>query len=277
MVAASRRRPLWIAAAMVVLFAGGACVAWQMFGPKILRSPEYRIGRDQIEITPLPGWIHSDVLGEVYRDAALDGPLSTTDDNLTERVTRAFARHPWIAKVAQVRTKYPASVTVDLVYRRPVCMVEVPGDVLPVDIEAVLLPSQDFSPVERAHYPHLTGIEQKPSVRPGEHWADAKVLGGAEIAAAVLPEWESLGLKGIDPAAADPARQSAEPLFVLITRGGSRIIWGYAPGANVPGELSAGEKVARLKRYLTVNDTLDGPGGRPQELDVRKLRATAGG
>ena len=180
---------------------------------------------------------------------------------MTERVARAFARHPWIAKVVQVRKKYPASVTVDLVYRRPVCMVEVPGGLVPVDVEGVLLPPQDFSPVEATHYPRLAGIGQKPTVRPGERWADAKVLGGAEIAAAVLADWEPLGLQRIEPAAADPGRPSAEPLFVLVTRGGSRIVWGYAPAANVPGELSAGEKLARLKRYLADHDTLDAPGG----------------
>jgi hypothetical protein len=273
MVAGSRKRPLWIAAAVVVLCGGGAYVGWVVLGPRILGSPEYHVGRDQIEITPTPEWIHGDVLGEVYRDAELDGRLSIADDNLVERVARAFARHPWVAKVVQVRKRYPAAVTVDLAYRRPVCMVEVPGGLVPVDVEAVLLPPQDFSPVEATHYPRLAGIEQKPTARPGERWADAKVLGGAEIAAAVLPDWDPLGLLRIEPLPADPGRPSAEPLFALFTRGGSRIVWGYAPGANVPGELSAPEKVARLKRYLADHDTLDAPDGKPHELDVRTLRA----
>ena len=75
----------------------------------------------------------------------------------------------------------------------------------------------------------------------------------------------------IEPAAADPARQSAEPLFVLLTRGGLSHPLGLPPGANVPGELSAGEKIARLKRYLADHDTLDAPGGQPHVLDVRAL------
>ncbi len=274
MVARSREGPLWIAAAALILFAVGVCAAWQMFGRKILGSGEYLVGRDQVEVTPPPpDWIHSDVPGEALRDAAIDGPLSVTDGNCLERVARAFARHPWVAKVVRVQKRYPASLTVDLVYRRPVCMVEAPGGPVPVDAEAVVLPRQDFSPVEATHYPHLAGIGQRPPVRAGEHWADAKVLGGAEIAAAVLSDWERLGLQRIEPAVADPARPSAEPLFALLTRGGSRIAWGFPPGANVPGELSAGEKVARLKRYLAEHDTLDAPGGQPHELDVRALRA----
>jgi hypothetical protein len=276
MVAGRRKRTLWIAAAASLLLAGGAGVAWEMLGPQILqilRRPEYRLEREQVEITPPPQWIHGDVRDEALRDAAADGPLLVTDDQLSERIAAAFARHPWIAKVVRVEKKYPPSVTVEVVYRRPVCMVAAPGDPVPVDAEAVVLPRQDFSPVEEAtRYPRLEGIEQRPNVRPGERWADARVLGGAEIAAAIGPDWGPLGLRCIEPAAADTARPAAEPLFVLLSRGGSRIAWGYAPGANVPGELSAAEKVARLKRYLADHDTLDAPGGRPQELDVRALR-----
>ena len=195
MVARSREGPLWIAAAAIILFAVGVCAAWQMFGRKILGSGEYLVGRDQVEVTPPPpDWIHGDVPGEALRDAAIDGPLSVTDGNCLERVARAFARHPWVAKVVRVQKRYPASLTVDLVYRRPVCMVEAPGGPVPVDAEAVVLPRQDFSPVEATHYPHLAGIGQRPTVRAGEHWADATVLGGAEIAAAVLSDWERLGL-----------------------------------------------------------------------------------
>jgi hypothetical protein len=69
----------------------------------------------------------------------------------------------------------------------------------------------------------------------------------------------------------DSARRAREPIFVLFTRVGTRILWGYAPGANMLGELSAAEKVARLQGYLAEHDTLDGPQDHPQELDVRTL------
>ena len=75
-------------------------------------------------------------------------------------------------------------------------------------------------------------------------------------------------------AAASPegvAGRPAEPLFTLVTRAGTRIAWGYAPGANAMGELSAAEKVARLQRYFEKYDMLDGLGGKAQELDVRDM------
>ena len=110
-------------------------------------------------------------------------------------------------------------------------------------------------------------------------------MGGAEIATALGPLWETMRLKRIEPLDADPAagaggaggsdfgRRSNEPFFALSTRNGTRVLWGYAPGANVLGELPAAEKVARLRRYLADHDTLDGPQGQRQELDVRTLGA----
>jgi hypothetical protein len=154
-------------------------------------------------------------------------------------------------------------------------MVVVSGGLLPVDAEGTLLPSGDgdFSPIEATRYPRLEGVERNPTGPVGNRWMDAKVIGGAEIAAAIGPAWEALGLHRIVPLANDPAGSTGgEPTFALFTRGGTQIIWGHAPGANVIGELSAKEKVARLQRYLADHDTLEGRGGKPQTLDVRTLR-----
>jgi hypothetical protein len=262
---------------------------WQKFRTPILALPEYRVTAQQVEITPLPEWIHSDVREEVFRDPALAGPLSIMDDDLVERIAKAFVRHPWVAKVHLVTKRHPAAVKVELVYRKPVCMVVVPSGLVPVDKEGILLPGGvgNFSPIEATRYPRLEDVDHMPTGMVGSRWTDAKVIGGAEIAAAIGPAWDALGLRSIVPLAADPAmaagnagspagisgRQAAEPFFVLMTRGGTRILWGYAPGAGVIGELSAPEKVARLQRYLADHDMLDGRQGERQELDVRKLPA----
>ena len=274
--------------ALLVGVIGGPYLAWRKLKPRILSSPEYRVGPEQVEITPAPTWIHSDIRAEVFRDPSLDGPLSLTDDNLTEQIANAFSLHPWVAKVTRVTKRHPSStnpaaVKVELVYRQPVCMVEVPGGVLAVDAEGVLLPSEDFSPIEATRYLRLVGADPRPAGPPGRRWADAKVVGGAEIAAALGPAWEAMRVQRIVPLAAGTAagvpdsgqgqsdRRAREPIFALVTRAGTRVLWGYAPGANMLGEPPAAEKVARLQRYLAVHDRFDGPQGQPQELDVRTL------
>jgi len=282
-------RPVLIVLVLSGVLCGGGTLAWVKLKPQILGSPEYRVGPEQIEITPLPPWIHTDIRAEVFRSPTLDGPLLLMDDDLIERLAKAFAQHPWVAKVESVAKQFPALVKVSLVYRQPVCMVEVPGGLLPVNEEGVLLPSTnaDFSPLEASRYPRLVRIERTPAVSTGGRWGDPRVVGAAEIAAALGPAWERMRLDRIEPLAVDPAagaagaaagdssRRAREPIFAVFTRGGSRIVWGYAPGANMLGEAPAAEKVARLLQYLADHDTLDGPQGKRQELDVRTLGKAA--
>jgi hypothetical protein len=274
-------RSVGLPAAVLGLIVTGLCLAWHWAAPRVLSSAEYHLTAAQVEITSPPPWIHTDIREEVFRDPSLAGPLSIMDADLVERVSRAFARHPWVAKVGRVSKHYPAAVRVELIYRQPVCMVEVPGGLLPVDGEGVLLPStsKDFSPIEATRYPRLVGVHRMPVGPPGQRWSDPKVVGGAEIAAAFGPAWETMklhriepqGAETVDPAVTDIGRRPAEPIFRLATHGDRRIYWGYAPGASVGGELPAAEKVARLQKYFADHDTLDAANGPHAELDVRTL------
>ena len=271
-------RPVLILLVVVGLLGGGSYVAWQKVKSRVLGLPEYRVGPEQVEITRQPDWIHTDIRQDVFRDPTLDGPLSLMEDDLTKRIAKAFSRHPWVARVGQVTKHHPALVKVPLVYRKPVCMVEVaetPKGRYAVDAEGVVLPIEDFTSVEATHYPRLVGVDRKPSVPAGQRWGgNAKVIGGAEIAAALAPVRDAMKLDRIaavvENASNAPGRRAMEPVFFVFTRAGTRIIWGYAPGANVPGEASAEKKVARLKQYFAENDTFDAPNNQPgEDIDIR--------
>ncbi|MGA2030955.1 MAG: hypothetical protein ABSG68_01760 [Thermoguttaceae bacterium] len=265
---------------VLAIFSGGVYFGWQYVrlnviakpaaGPNLPLADEYVVKEEQVHITPLPAWIHSNVLHDVFRDGSLENVrLSTLDDDLARRIANAFFLHPWIAK-ARVRIRPAGRVDVDLVYRRPVCMIEVPGDLLPVDIEGVLLPSGDFSPVEKYSYPVLGGIDSVPMGPAGQRWGDPRVIDGAGIAAALLPVWKQLRLYRIKTAtAAGPALGNGR-VYELYTRAGTRIYWGRSPAAKAADELTADEKVARLGQYAAEHDSLDGQSGQ-QELDVRNL------
>jgi hypothetical protein len=278
-------RPWVFLAVLLGLFLGGWYLTWRSVQKKMLQSAEYRVGPQQIEITPLPPWIQSNIVEDVLRDPTLDGPLGILDKDLAERIAKAFSRHPWVAKVVKVEKKHPARVCVELVYRKPVCMVDVSGEFLPVSAEGILLPREDFTATEAARYPRLVGVERLPAVSPGNLWGgDAKVIGGAEIAAVLAPVWERMKLQRIEPLASDPAagavgldagRQIQEPFFCVYTFGGTRILWGHAPGAKMRDELSPVEKLGRLQRYMADNDTFDGHPGQ-REIDIRKLLPSVG-
>lgn len=261
---------------LVAAFIAATCWAWTVAQERVQSAPRYKITQQQVKISPLPPWIHSDLRAEVFRNASLDAPLSKLDDGLNDRLGRAFALHPWVAKVVQVTKWRPDLVEVQLVYRRPVCVVEVPGDLLPVDAEGVLLPGGDFSPNEKqAQYLRLGGIPTRPMGPAGQAWGDGRVTGGAEIADSLGSVWQQLKLFRIEPAPRPGAAAGEECPYVLFTNAGTQIVWGYAPSTRMANEMPAAEKVARLMQFAADHGGLEGPTG-PQALDVRLLPAARG-
>ncbi|MEE9602528.1 MAG: hypothetical protein V3V75_04430 [Thermoguttaceae bacterium] len=267
-------RTLTLLVLLLALFSGGAYMVWRNVKEPLLRSAGYMVTPRNVEITPPPPWIHSSIREDVFRDASLDGPLSIMDDDLTDRISTAFSLHPWVAKVLRVSKYHPARVTVELVYRRPVCMVEVTDGLLPVDEQGVLLPVGDFSPIEASRYPRLVGVNTDPVGPVGTRWGDARVVGGAEIASALGPVWEQFKLHRIVPLSTGTRRATDDYVYAIFTRGGTRIIWGRAPGVNAPGELPPGEKIARLKWVAQQDGGLDNHGD-SRELDVHSLRVSS--
>lgn len=260
------RGPVGATLLLASVLVGGWYVCWHVVGAGVLRSDRYVLRQEGLEITPPPEWIHTDIRAEVYRSLAFEGPLSIMDDHLAQRVADAFALHPWVAKVRRVTKQHPARVKVELDYRRPVCMVEVPGGLLPVDAESAWLRSEDFSPIEASQYPRLSGLDSMPVGSVGTKWGDGRVVGGAELAAALSGAWSELQLARIVPS----SRPQSGPHYSydLYTRGGTRILWGFAPGAAVAEDVPPAEKIERLRKYLAAHGTLDGP----HQLDLRSAR-----
>jgi hypothetical protein len=264
---------MWTLAVLMVVALAGACYGvWRTLGDEILASDQYQVTADRIEITPLPRWIQSDVRGEVFRSINLNGPLSIMNPDATKRVANAFSSHPWVAGVVSVSKYHPARLQVELQYRRPVCMVEVPGGMRPVDVRGVCLPCGDFSSVEASHYPRVVGVDSSPIGPPGNCWGDARVVGAAEVANALGETWGDLKLDRIVATPRPDSGSRDDCLYELHTRLGTRIFWGRAPGAKLPSEPLAEDKVARLKKYAAQYGSLEGMNG-PQDIDLRDKEA----
>ena len=265
-------RTLVLVVLLVAAFTTGVFFLWQEVADRVLDSDQYRVTIDRVCITPPPAWVRSDVRDDVFRYGNLNPPLSIMDADLTERVSTAFSLHPWVSGVVQVEKSHPARVDVKLAWRKPVCMVLQPsGRLLPVDVTGVVLPVDDFSPTESQRYPHVVGVETVPVGPAGTRWGDVRVVGGAEIADAFGSAWGELGLDRIVPSAGT-LEVGEEPTFNIWTRGGTLIIWGRAPGTDMPGEVPAVDKVARLVKLKQQHGTLERILG-SQPLDVRSLRS----
>jgi hypothetical protein len=262
------RRDVLLIAGVVVAAAFAARAIWQQVRADVFGGADYQLTLDDIEITPAPSWIRSDVKAEALRDGSLDEPLPLADEDLAERIAKAFALHPWVATVERVSKRYPAGATVELVYRRPVAMVEVPDGLFPVDRDGVLLPSADFTATEARNYPRIAGAPSQPFGPVGTSWNDPTVTAGAKIAEQLEPIWKELGLYQIRPMAEATQSHSIARHFELITRSGATITWGNASGHEAPGEPGAAEKISRLKKLLADYGSFN-EGARNLKLDLR--------
>jgi hypothetical protein len=250
--------------------AAGWMALWRHVRDRVIAGDQYRLRIQQIEITPRPAWIRADIRAEAIRDGSLDSPLSILDDDLTVRIAKAFELHPWIAEVKGVTKHHPARMTVELVYRRPVAMVVVPGGLYAIDIQAIVLPSDDFSPVEATRYPRLAGMPGVSSPVAGTRWTDDRVIGAAQIAAQLLDDWHSLALHRIEPLPVGSAADALGPQYLIISRADARIVWGHPPGEEAASELPAAEKLSLLRRASEA-----GALSRSIELDLRRPSGTS--
>lgn len=239
--------------------------------PRLDELDEYRVSTLEIRVSPPHRWVPKDLVERVLADAGLPEQVSLLDESLAARVSQAFSADPWIARVEQVRVSRQHGVEARLVYRMPVAMVESGQGVYPVDARGVLLPPSDFGPDEIAQFPLLRGVAHPPAGPAGTTWRDPVVTAGARLAEALTPDgdfsryWQPFGLRSIAPLS-EPTRESGIE-FVLRTSGGSRILWGRAPGEDEL-EPSFAQKISRLESYIASHGPLDGGAGRRQ-IDIR--------
>jgi hypothetical protein len=245
-----------------------APIVWR-HRPQLGENPVYRLKAADIHVTEPPQPVPSNLVERAVGTAGLDSELSVLDRTLLPRLAEAFAKEPWVKRVVRLRKGLPAHVEAELEYRTPVAMIDVKTGVYPIDADGVLLPPEDFSQAAIHRYPLVTGVGSLPSGPPGTPWGDATVLGAAKVAAALADRWDEFDLTAIHaPPPPSAAPQLDELTYELLTRGGSRIVWGRPPGTGHPGELTVDQKLGRLRRYVTDFGPLDSPGP-PFEIDIR--------
>jgi hypothetical protein len=241
--------------------------------PSLAKRAEYSLRFGQIQIAPAPErYVPGNLLEQVEKLSNLPHDLSILDENLASQVGEAFSKHPWVARVVRVRKSFPAAITVELEYRRPVAVVQVSDTRFPVDANAVLLPLGDFPAGELGQLPIIRNIASKPTGTPGVAWKDPTLQTAVRLADFLGSQWKSLKLQAISVAGADGSDVPPEDVqFELVAIGGSKILWGRGIGSMHPGELESTQKLRRLENYLAEFGDFNQPNG-PYEIDIRHWR-----
>lgn len=217
--------------------------------PDLTGRGEYQLSIANINITPAPRWVASDLVAQVVAQSGRSEPLSLLDEKLVDDLALAFSKHPWVEKVKRVRL-VSTGIDVDLAYRKPVAMVQLKQGLYPVDVRGILLPPEDFSPSDVKHFPIISNVKSTPQGPAGTSWGDEIVLGAAQLAEIIGPHWQEFALESIVAPDRATANMSLDDMiFEFATTGGSRIVWGRTPGTDNPGELTDEQKIGRLQDY----------------------------
>ena len=240
--------------------------------PELSEYPAYQLSRSAVQVIPeKPEWVPKDFLltvtgSEMWPE---DG-TSIFDATLVERVAGAFADHRWVAEVERVERRVPAGVVVRLTFRRPVAWIETAGGRVAVDVTGVRLPGEDLVGETAERYPVVRGVTSQPPAIDAVAWNDPGVVAAAQLAAELESYWEPFDLVAIVVKRRDPMGNSVGDHMVLelLTRGGSRVVWGRPPGTGHLGELTTAQKIGRIMQFISHFDSLDPPDG-PFEINIR--------
>ncbi|MEY3205585.1 MAG: hypothetical protein RLZZ21_1916 [Planctomycetota bacterium] len=229
----------------IAVITAAALIGWQLwdrFAEAVRANPDTVLFPEAIDVEGIAPWVRGDLRTEALRNASLDGGLPLDDPELPQRLERAFAMHPWVRQVERVTLREPAAAAIEVRCREPVAMVGVPGGLLAVDAEGVVLPSADFTAEAAAEYPRVVNVLSSPLGVEGSRWGDPLVHEAAAVAAAIGPDWKQLGLRELR--AADTPRGR---VWELVGPEARTIRFGAAPGQEQPGEPAAAVKLGRLR------------------------------
>jgi hypothetical protein len=265
------RTRILVSLIVIAMLGYGMNAVWQQVAPRVMNREPYLLSAERITMTPQPEWITSDIRAEVIQNAGLEKRLSILDDAFMNVVKDAFALHPWIKSVDKITKQYPAGVQVDVTFRTPVAAVEMASEagmlLVPLDNEAVVLPPADVPEIRKRYLPRIQNLVDRPAI--GQKWENPRVQGAVDLAVRLTDVWEDLHLVDIMPSTR-PEILDEHRFFVydLITRGGTRVVWGAAPGMSPPGEADFTAKLERLRRCVTEHGPLDTVQS-PAIVDVR--------
>lgn len=217
--------PVGLASGLLV----GVVALGQRMRGRVPEGPE--IPFVDLDCDPPVGLSREQFLEEAQYLAGLPDRLAV-DRETMGRVHQAFAGHPLVAQVRQVRVLAGGRVRVDLVYRVPVLAIARPAR--EVDAEGVLLPLMPG----RKGLPILTTKVTPPTGKPGQVWSDVRVVATAQVVALLQPHLERLGMAGCNV--------EIEEGEIVFQSPRARLRWGRPPGHEKVEEASAETKVSRL-------------------------------
>ncbi len=228
--------PYWLGALLLLVAAGITYSGWHRVRSRVMSAETYRFSPASVHVTETPPWVPETIVNDVVNDFNVGRARRETpiDQDLLKELAAAFRAYHWVESVDRVRASFPATVTLDLTYRTPICMVLLPNMAggYAVDRHGVHLPSDYFTDnpeVDVSRYVKVLGVESMPTGNVGEKWGDPVVERAAALADHLAPDNSVLRIASIRHEPVVVNRRTTRHLFYLVTTRGTEIAWGEMP------------------------------------------------
>jgi hypothetical protein len=153
------------------LFIAGLIALGRLTWQHVRHHDRYTAAFADIDCTPPPGQTRRDFLDEVQYLAEMPARFSLLDEDLSQRLVRAFAKHPRVERVAEVAITEARQVRIILLYRKPVLAVRWEGLLRVVDGHGILLPKE----TPAGGLPIFAGKPKAPQGPAGTRWGDTAI------------------------------------------------------------------------------------------------------
>jgi hypothetical protein len=212
---------------------------WHRVRSRVLQSDEYRFSAVSVHVTETPSWVSKTIAYDVISDFHIGRGSQETliDSKFLEELDGAFRAYHWVESVERVRASFPATVTIDLTYRTPICMVLLPNEAgaYAVDRHGVYLSSDYFvnnPEVDVNRYIKVLDIQSTPKGNIGDPWGDDAVALAAVLADHLSQDSSFLGIVSIRVVTTGSNRFNTKHRYYLATMYGTEIVWGEMPLAT---------------------------------------------
>jgi hypothetical protein len=276
---------LYLGSAVIVLFLAISC--WEKYGHRIIDVDAMTLTAEKIQLTPQPSWVGADLKQTVLESVQFPGQRSPSimDTSLIPSTVTTLESVGWIETIDHIQ-KSKSGLKIDLTYRLPVAMVEIrPKPVkgfkstqpirLHIDRTATLM-GKGLS--DRPDDYLLVSVDQPmytDQLIAWSQWQDPRIQNAAAISDFVKDVWQPMGLYRLmtwrNQSNASDRRIPFQFWTKMGQKTGVRVIWGNAPGQELPGEADAAEKVQAMAAYVVKHGRFDQMTDRT--LDVRSGRA----
>lgn len=262
---------LYLGSAVIVLMLAIGC--WERYSHRIIDADAMTLTADKIRLTAQPAWVRSDLKQMVLGTAEdPDRTLpSIMDTALVPQTAATLKSVGWIETINRIQ-KSKSGLDIDLTYRQPVAMVEIS----PTTVKGFQPTQSVLLHVDRTATLMGRGLSNRPEdfllisidqpmymdqLIAWSKWQDPRIQSAAAISDVVKDVWRPMGLYRLmtwrDQSSASDRRIPFQFWTKLGQKTGVKIIWGNAPGEELPGEATAAVKLQAMVDYVAKEGRFD--------------------